>query len=66
MHAAQDGLCAICKNVDKLGRNLAIDHCHRTGRVRALLCTRCNIRVGVLEKFGKECAEYLARFDIRE
>jgi hypothetical protein len=49
----QKGACAICKcteqNVDvRTGKpyELAIDHCHKTGKVRALLCTFCNVGLG--------------------
>ena len=42
----QNGLCAICKE-DKL---LCVDHCHTTGYVRGLLCHKCNLLVGHLER----------------
>lgn len=42
----QEGLCAICKNVCKTGRRLAVDHNHSTGHVRGLLCTKCNNGLG--------------------
>lgn len=45
MFAAQAGLCAICKN-HQTARRLAVDHCHTTGKVRGLLCTRCNSGIG--------------------
>ena len=41
MLAAQNGHCALCPAVPKT-RRLDVDHDHRTGRVRALLCHRCN------------------------
>jgi hypothetical protein len=41
MLAAQDGHCALCPNTPKT-RRLHVDHDHRTGKVRALLCMRCN------------------------
>jgi|SRR5215469_9672883 len=37
----QDGGCAICGNPPK-SRRLHVDHNHRTGKVRGLLCFRCN------------------------
>ena len=49
MRDAQDGLCAICGKADTSGKNLAVDHCHKTGRVRKLLCWVCNTTIGRYE-----------------
>lgn len=38
---AQGGHCALCPNRPK-SRRLHVDHDHRTGRIRGLLCHRCN------------------------
>lgn len=53
MHEEQNGLCAICQkeNTQKSRKEgdicrLAIDHCHITGHVRALLCGSCNKGLG--------------------
>jgi hypothetical protein len=59
---AQEGLCAICRNEPESGKRLAIDHCHATGKVRALLCTYCNVVVGVFENHGQAAADYLANY----
>jgi transketolase len=51
MEAAQNGLCAICKQKPKGYRNngrLFVDHCHDTGRKRGLLCHACNVGIGQL------------------
>jgi hypothetical protein len=46
----QEGKCAICKKHQiNFSRRLAVDHCHKTSRVRGLLCPKCNWRVGFLE-----------------
>jgi hypothetical protein len=42
----QEGVCAICGGINKDGRRLFIDHDHSTGKVRGLLCTKCNFGVG--------------------
>ena len=51
MHDAQDGRCAICKKQESTTRNdkslwLSVDHCHKTGAIRRLLCNPCNKGLG--------------------
>jgi hypothetical protein len=49
MLAAQGGGCAICHRPEPMGRGrFHVDHCHETGRVRALLCDPCNRGIGLL------------------
>ncbi len=59
---AQEHKCAICGNPEGeqrngLTRHLAIDHDHKTGKIRALLCQSCNTGLG---KF-KDDPELLAK-----
>jgi len=42
----QNYKCAICQDECPTGRQLAVDHNHRTGKVRGLLCMECNIGLG--------------------
>lgn len=49
MKDQQNNSCKICfvEFVDR--RSTHIDHCHKTGAVRGLLCPRCNMLVGCIE-----------------
>jgi hypothetical protein len=47
MFIAQGSCCAICKTTEPGGRwGWHIDHCHITGKVRGVVCNRCNIALG--------------------
>lgn len=49
MIADQSNKCAICEN-DFNSCHMHIDHCHTTGKVRALLCSRCNQAIGLIDE----------------
>jgi DNA-directed RNA polymerase subunit RPC12/RpoP len=64
---SQNGVCAICgkpetwKQKGEIKR-LVVDHDHTTGKVRGLLCHRCNLGVGTFNDnvaFLKNVIEYL-------
>lgn len=48
IYESQHGLCAICGEPPPLRRILHVDHDHRTGEVRGLLCHGCNWALGAL------------------
>lgn len=60
--ASQRGACAICGKAPKPDQRLAVDHCHVTGRVRAMLCLGCNTQLGAYENFRDQAASYLAKY----
>jgi Recombination endonuclease VII len=66
----QSGLCAICeRGIGEQWRNkggppitrLVIDHCHRTGAIRGLLCSQYNFKVGAVETDNQGCIAWLQR-----
>lgn len=47
----QSGGCAICKQPCAThGKTLSIDHDHKTGKIRGLLCINCNSALGLLKE----------------
>lgn len=59
MFKKQDGVCGICKK-EPLKFHLAVDHCHKTGDIRGLLCTKCNVSLGWYEQYTNEVKTWLA------
>lgn len=41
-------VCQICGHKNGLGRELCVDHDHKTGHVRGLICSTCNLALGYL------------------
>lgn len=46
LYAFQGGKCAICKRATGTTRRLSVDHDHKTGKIRGLLCRPCNNMLG--------------------
>lgn len=68
MLQSQGGVCAICVQSCQTKDHLSVDHDHRTGQVRGLLCHRCNTLLGKSEDnptILREAALYLERGGFR-
>lgn len=65
LNKSQKGCCAICgctKADNSGGKRLAVDHNHETGKIRGLLCDRCNRGLGYFKDnvdFLKKAITYL-------
>lgn len=59
----RQGGCASCGSLDPASKNgWHVDHCHRTGRVRGVVCQPCNLMIGFAEESTailEQCAAYL-------
>lgn len=63
---SQQSTCAICGSSASGGRSstFPVDHCHRTGKVRGILCTKCNRGLGLFNDDIlrlRRAADYLER-----
>jgi len=64
MFVEQNGVCAICRKLEICNRDLCVDHCHTSNRVRGLLCTNCNMALGKFQdsiEYLQNAVEYLKR-----
>ena len=64
----QNNLCAICNNpptgTKVWTKKLALDHDHTTGKVRGLLCTQCNLKLGWYELNRISVDKYLKNNEV--
>ena len=66
---AQSGVCAICHNGCGTYPNLSVDHDHRTGVIRGLLCNVCNRFMGMAgddPDLLRAAADFLQRHTARQ
>ena len=65
MWKKQDGKCGICYLESKQGW-LGVDHNHKTGVIRGLLCSNCNFGIGSLKdnpRILRSAIKYLLKSD---
>lgn len=58
----QDGKCAICKIAFLTQSDAYVDHDHKTGEIRSLLCKKCNFGLGMFDddpELTTKATEYL-------
>lgn len=64
MAAEQDSKCAICSEAVEDRALFHVDHCHETGAISGLLCSRCNQAIGLLRddpRIIRLAADYVER-----
>jgi hypothetical protein len=69
IYKGQGGKCAICQRATGASRKLSVDHDHKTGEVRGLLCRVCNNLLGHARddpEFFNRARDYLHRPPARE
>ncbi len=60
----QRGMC-LFGHVSSFGTKLVIDHCHKTNKVRGVLCNACNVAIGLMRDdptLLRLAADYLEKF----
>lgn len=61
---SQGGVCEICKSGFKPNKRPGVDHCHKTGKIRGILCDLCNKGIGHMrdsEEFLTAAAQYIRK-----
>lgn len=59
----QKNKCAICqRDMNEYGKIFCVDHNHKTGEIRGLLCDPCNYGIGFYEKHKDKYVIYLSKF----
>lgn len=69
MLKAQNGLCRLCGKPEYTTRRFCVDHDHKTGKIRALLCDPCNTGLGQFQddpQLLAKAIEYLNTYKVLE
>jgi hypothetical protein len=66
LNQKQNNCCAVCsRSPSELGR-LYVDHCHQSGKIRGLLCQKCNSGLGLLGDTREALQKALKYIDSQE
>ena len=64
--ALQNNVCELCGGSPVVkDKGFAVDHCHKTGKIRALLCRGCNVGIGNLKddpELLEKAAAYIRKY----
>lgn len=63
----QNYVCAICFGDEPIEKKFSVDHDHDSGEIRGLLCTRCNLGLGLFKdsiETLESATEYLMKTKI--
>jgi hypothetical protein len=55
----QNGRCGICQEELIFTRATHVDHCHKSGKIRGILCHSCNTKLGWYERLSLKIVDYL-------
>ena len=67
LRAKQDNKCAICKGNLENNKKSHMDHCHASGKLRGVLCTKCNVGLGMFQdnmENLKSAVKYLKKYSV--
>jgi len=59
------GICAICGAPKAIAKNHALDHDHKTGELRGVLCSLCNTGLGMFQdniRYLRNAIQYLRHY----
>jgi len=62
MYDEQNGKCGICEEDMLVAKDCHLDHNHKTGKIRGILCDTCNRGLGYFQdnpEFLQKAAEYI-------
>jgi len=67
---SQDNKCALCltENPGRKDKFFQVDHCHKTNKVRALLCLTCNLALGAAKDdpiLLRKMADYIESYQLK-
>lgn len=66
LRSKQNNKCAICENELENDKKSHMDHCHDTGKLRGVLCTTCNVGLGMFKDslpIIKSAVKYLKKYN---